>query len=87
MGLLQLLLQSNLSLSLSAALLLLCFITSLIFRPWAENREPPGPRPLPVLGNLLQLDLRRLHLSLLKVRTWLDHLNVSFQSTKTPSFL
>ncbi|XP_020786096.2 cytochrome P450 2K4-like [Boleophthalmus pectinirostris] len=29
----------------------------------AEN-EPPGPRPLPVFGNLLQLNLRSLHTSL-----------------------
>ncbi|KAL7860984.1 hypothetical protein AOLI_G00173330 [Acnodon oligacanthus] len=29
-----------------------------------EYYEPPGPKPFPVLGNLLQLDLDRPHKSL-----------------------
>ncbi|KAG5853671.1 hypothetical protein ANANG_G00028470 [Anguilla anguilla] len=41
--------------------LLLLYLLSSTTGP---GKEPPGPRPLPLLGNLLHLDLKQLHLSL-----------------------
>ncbi|XP_044025021.1 cytochrome P450 2K1-like [Siniperca chuatsi] len=64
MGISDLFLQSSSSVSLLGALvvlLLVYLVSSSIFSSQEYGKEPAGPRPLPVLGNLLQLDLKRPH--------------------------
>nr|XP_055038020.1 cytochrome P450 2K1-like [Misgurnus anguillicaudatus] len=52
--------------ALLAALLLLLVIY-FCFRSPEDDQEPPGPKPLPLVGNLHILDLKQLHLSLLNL--------------------
>lgn len=69
MGILDVFLQSTSSVALFGALvvLLLVYLVSSSGFSSDDRKGPPGPKPLPVLGNLLQLDLKRPHNTLLEV--------------------
>ncbi|KAM9339278.1 cytochrome P450 2K4-like [Symphorus nematophorus] len=70
MGILDVLLQSSSPVSLLGALvvlLLVYLISSSSFSSQEDMKDPPGPKPLPLLGNLLQLDLNRPYVTLLEL--------------------
>ncbi|XP_061561089.1 uncharacterized protein LOC133417371 [Phycodurus eques] len=70
MGILDIFLQSGggfASLLAAASVLLLVYALSSALSSQETENEPPGPRPLPVLGNLLQLDLKRPYNTLVEM--------------------
>ncbi|XP_054617784.1 cytochrome P450 2K4-like isoform X1 [Dunckerocampus dactyliophorus] len=69
MGLLEIFLQADTGVPLlgAAVILLLVYFASSTFNSSEGGYEPPGPRPLPLLGNLLQLDLKRPYNTLVEL--------------------
>ncbi|XP_059211944.1 cytochrome P450 2K1-like isoform X2 [Centropristis striata] len=69
MGILDLLLQVSSSVSLLGALvvLLLIYVISISFSPKDNRKGPPGPKPLPLFGNFLQVDFKSFDKSLMQL--------------------
>ncbi|KAK6312317.1 hypothetical protein J4Q44_G00179810 [Coregonus suidteri] len=66
MSLIEGLLQTSSTVTLLGAVLflLVLYLRSSGSSSEEQGKEPPGPRPLPLLGNMLQLDLKRPYLTL-----------------------
>ncbi len=63
-------------------LLLVLYLLSSGSKSQKKGKEPPGPKPLPLLGNLLTLDLTRPFDTFFEVKTWLET-NSSSKSSLT----
>lgn len=72
--------QSSTSASLLLALLALLVLHRLYSTSSSQegSREPPGPKPLPLLGNVLQMDLKRIDAYLFDVRPVILKQHVEF---------
>ncbi|XP_053370569.1 cytochrome P450 2K1-like isoform X2 [Clarias gariepinus] len=56
--------STGMLLGLFMMLLLVVYYLSSDVKSQEGNKEPPGPKPLPILGNILQLNLKRPYLTL-----------------------
>lgn len=72
----------------STGVLICTFILLLIlYHMFSESKnEPPGPKPLPLLGNLLKLDVDKPHVSLSEV-SWRRTKQAQFVSKHNSVFL
>ncbi|KAK7168283.1 hypothetical protein R3I94_002362 [Phoxinus phoxinus] len=64
MAFMEVFLQVSSTGTIICCLLLLLVVYLLFFKSQRDENEPPGPKPLPLLGNLLMLDINKPHLSL-----------------------
>ncbi|XP_047430412.1 cytochrome P450 2K4-like [Mugil cephalus] len=60
-------LQSSTTVSILGALVVLLLTYLIFFNTQEHRKEPPGPTPLPILGNLLQLDIKRPYQTFLEL--------------------
>lgn len=67
MALVETLLMHMFTTEVLLAAVLLFLVVYLFSISSSSPEDPPGPKPLPLLGNLHLLDLRQLHMSLCKV--------------------